>query len=342
MAATIKDIARKLNISISTVSYALNGGPRGVPPDVREKVLAVARELNYRPNSLARSMAIGRTDTISIVPPRGTHPLILSPYIQAVINAIVQAAETLRQDILLHTAQGDGDSRALARSVLGGRADGIFLIAPALNSSLPREIASRRVPCVIFSAEGPEGTLTVTIDNAAATQQAMDHLTALGHTRIGHIVGRLEMRDAVQRRDAFVQYVRERGLALREEWVLPGDFYYQKAREAARTMLTRPERPTAILAANDESGLAAIDMARDLGIAVPEDLSVVAFDALAEEFLPTRSLTAVHQPIAAMISQGMELLVQWARDRARPETARHVFATELVARESTGPAPGTS
>ena len=337
MAATIKDIARKLNISTSTVSYALNGGPRGVPEEVREKVLAVARELNYRPNSLARSMVTGRTDTIAIVPPRGTHPVVLSPYIQAVLNAIVEAGEALQQDILLHTAQGDADPKGIARSVLGGRADGIFLIAPSLSSTLPREIAAQQFPCVVFSAEGPEGTLTVTIDNAQATRQALDHLVALGHRKIGHIVGRMQMRDGFERHAAYRAYLEEQGLPVRQEWIVAGDFAYSRAKEAARQILTAAERPTAILAANDESGVAAIHVAEEMGLCIPEDLSIVSYDFLPEAILSLPDLTAVRQPLQQMIAHGMKLLVQWAREGQRPEPARTVFPTELVVRHTTAP-----
>ena len=337
MPATIKDIARQLKISTSTVSYALNGGPREVAPEVREKVLAVARELNYRPNSLARSMVTGRTNTIAIVPPRGTHPMVLSPYIQVVLNGIVAAAESLGQDILLHTSQGDADPKGVSRSVLGGRADGIFLIAPSLGSTLAREIAACQYPCVVLSAEGPEGTLTVTIDNRAATYQALDHLVELGHHRIGHIVGRLEMRDGLERRDAYLTYLRENGLPQREEWLAPGDFTYSCAREAARCILSSADRPTALLAANDESGVAAIEAAGELGLRVPEDLSIIAFDAIPEEILASRRLSSVRQPIPQMIAHGMQLLVQWAREGVRPKPERRVFSTELVVRETTAP-----
>ncbi|HLK56336.1 MAG TPA: LacI family DNA-binding transcriptional regulator [Chthonomonadaceae bacterium] len=337
MPATIKDIARRLNISTSTVSYALNGGPRGVPEEVKEKVLAVARELNYRPNSLARSMVTGRTDTIAIVPPRGTHPVVLSPYIQAVLNAIVEAGEALQQDILLHTAQGDADPEGIARSVMGGRADGIFLIAPSLQSTLAQEIASYQFPCVVFSAEGPERTLTVTIDNAEATRQALDHLVGLGHRQIGHIVGRLAMRDGFERHEAYRTYLKERDLPISEEWIAIGDFAYGPAKEAARKILMAPQPPTAILAANDESGLAAIHVAEELGLRVPEALSIVSYDFLPEAILSSRDLTAVRQPLQQMIAHGMRLLVQWAREGQRPEPARTIFPTELVVRHTTAP-----
>ena len=339
MPATIKDIARKLNISTSTVSYALNGGPRQVPPEVREKVLAVARELNYRPNSLARSMVTGRTDTIAIVPPRGTRPVVLSPYIQAVLNGIVEAAEALRQDVLLHTARGDTDPIGIARSVLGGRADGIFLIAPSLHSTLPKEIAAHQIPCVVFSAEGPEGTLTVTIDNAQATQQALDHLVRLGHRKIGHIVGRLEMRDGLQRQEAYRSYLREHDMPIREEWIVPGDFAYSRAHEAARQILATAEPPTAILAANDESGVAAIHAAEEMGLRVPEDLSIVSYDSLPEAILSSRDLTAVRQPIQQMTARAIQLLVEWAQTGQRPEPARYTFPAELVMQRTTAPPP---
>lgn len=341
MASTIKDIARKLNISISTVSYALNGGPRPVPAEVRAKVLAVARELNYSPNTIARSMATGRTDTIAVVPPRGTHPLLPSGYIQTVLNGIVEAAEELRQDILLHTIPDDKVPQGVARSVFGGKADGIFLMAPDFDSSLAGEIAERNFPCVVYSADGPPGTLTITIDNVEATRMAMDHLVQLGHRDIAHIAGRPTMRDAIQRRETYLTYLQEIDVPIREDWVAVGDFTYRTAYNVAIIMLAREERPTAVLAANDESGFGVMDAAQELGIRVPEDLSVIAFDVLPLPEYIARNLSSVRQPIHQMAAQAVHLLVQWAKDGVRPEQERYVFPAELVIKHSTAPCPHT-
>ena len=337
MAATIKDIARRLNISISTVSYALNDGPRTVPPDVREKVLAVARELDYRPNQLARSMATGRTDTIAVIPPRDAHPLLLSPYLQTVLNGIIEAAETAGQDILLRTTPDDSDPVTLARTVLSGKADGLLLIAPHRESRLAEEVVRHNFPCVVFSSDAPPGAISLSIDNRAAVFQALDYLTQIGHRRIGHLAGRPALRDSEVRERAFRDYVQERGLPFDETWIAPGDFVYQRGREAAHTLLTLTDRPTALFAANDESAVGAVDAALALGLRVPEDISIVGFDMLPQDIFASRRLTSVRQPIFEMAHEAVRLLVQRAQDTSLPSPASRIFSTELVIQSTTAP-----
>jgi DNA-binding LacI/PurR family transcriptional regulator len=338
MAATIKDIARKLNISISTVSYALNGGPRPVPEEVRERVLATARELDYRPNSIARSMATGRTATLAVVPPRMTSHLLASPYTLTVLSSIVDAAGELLHDILLHTAPANSDPDTLASTIMGGKADGVILIAPPVGSPVAAHLAARDFPCVVLNADGPEGVVRILTDNHAATEQALKHLMELGHRRIGHVAGPQDLQDGVERRAAFLALIAQYGLPCQENWIVPGQFHYEHGRNAARQLLMQPGHPTAILAGNDESGIGVIDAARELGIRVPEELSVVAYDVLPSATLQMRRVTAVRQPIQEMAEHATRLLVDWVREGKRPDPSRRIFATELVDLGSTAPA----
>ena len=339
MASTIKDIARKLNISISTVSYALNDGPRTVPPEVRERVLAVAREMDYRPNKMARSMATGRADTIAVIPPRDAHSMLLSPYLQIVLNGIVEAAEEIGQDILLRTTLNESDPVAAAHTLQNGKADGIILIAPHTDSRLAEAAASQNFPCLVFSADAPPGAMSVSVNNRDATRLALDYLTQIGHRKIGHLIGRIGLRDASLRHHAYRDYMSEKGLPLREEWILPGGFTYQGGRESAERILALSDRPTALLAANDESGVGAIDAALALGLRVPQDVSIVGFDMLTLDIFAMRRLTSVRQPIHEMAKAGVALLTQWTREGEMPLPASRIFPAELALQDTTAPPP---
>lgn len=330
MAATIKDIAQKLNISMSTVSYALNGGPRRVPDTVRDRVLAAAFEMDYRPNALARSMVTGRTETIAVVFPNGTHPLLCSPYVLTVLNGIVEAAEELEQDVLLRTQTEKTDPQELARILLSGKADGVLLVAPELDSTIATEIARRRFPCVVLSADGPESTVTITTDNAAATDQAMRYLVSMGHRHIGHVAGRIQQRDGKERLEAYRSFLCENGLPLQDKWIVEGDFSYDITRRVGRDLCSCSERPTAVLAGNDESGLGLIDAARELGIRVPEELSVVAYDLLPQLFLQMRQISATRQPLREMTALAVRVLVNWVHEGKPPDQMRYVLPTEMV------------
>lgn len=337
MAATIKDIARELNISISTVSYALNDGPRTVPPEVKERVLAVARQMDYRPNKIARSMVTGRADTIAVIPPRDAHSMILSPYLQIVLNGIIEAGEDMGQDILLRTTFAEADPVAAVQTLQSGKADGMILIAPYSDSRLAEAAATQNFPCVVFSSDAPPGTLSISVDNREAIFKALDYLTEIGHRKIGHLIGRDGLRDAGLRYRAYREYCREYNLPLQEEWVKHGGFTYQGGREAAEKILSLADRPTALLAGNDELGVGAIDAALALGLRVPQDISIVGFDMLPHEIFALRHLTSIRQPIHEMAKSSVALLTQWTRTGEIPLPASRLFPAELVVQDTTAP-----
>lgn len=341
MPATMRDIAKRLGISVSTVSYALNGGPRPVPEEVRRRVLEVARELDYRPNRLARSMVTGKTETVAVVPPVVTRRMLQFPYIHAVLSAIADAVGEHGYDILLHTSAAPMSDVQLVQSLLGGKVDGIVLIAPLSTSRVAEELHRRGVPCVVLSARR-EGLPCVCVDNAMGVFAAMDWLYAHGHRAFAFISGPPVHHDAVQRLQAFHQYLQERGLPLHPEWVIEGDFTTRRAREGAHLLLSQTERPTAILAANDESAVGVLQAAQELGIQVPEELSVVGFDDMPFAQLLSPRLTTIRQPIEQMAAEAVSLLMQWIRERQAPAPGERKLPVELVLRDSTAPAPGFS
>lgn len=337
MPATIRDIAKKLGISVSTVSYALNGGPRPVPEEVRRRVLEVARELDYRPNRLARSMVTGKTETIAVVPPIVTRNMLRSPYIHAILASIADVVGEHGYDILLHTSATPMDDWQLVRSLLGGKVDGILLIAPLTTSRVAEEIRIRAVPCVVLSAK-VDGLPSVYADNASGIFSAMDWLCAQGHRRFGFLGGSPAFYDAQQRLHAFRQYLQEHELPYHPEWIAEGDFTAAGAVEGAKAILSGSERPTAILAVNDETAAGVLQTAQELGIPVPEALSVVGFDDTPFAQIVSPRLSTIHQPLEQMATTAVALLMQWIEQRTPPERKEHLLSVELVLRESTAPA----
>lgn len=338
MPATIRDIAKKLGISVSTVSYALNGGPRPVPEELRQRVLEVARELDYSPNRLARSMVTGKTETIAVVPPVVTRHMLQFPYIHAVLSAVADAAGEHGYDILLHTSATPMSDVQLVQSLLGGKVDGILLIAPLHTSRVPEELRRREVPCVVLSAQR-EGLPCVCVDNAQGIFAAMDWLYANGHRAFGFISGPPVYYDAERRLEAFQRYLREHDLPLRQEWIVQGDFTTQGAVSGAHAILSQSQRPTAILAANDESAVGVLQAAQEMGLRVPDDLSVVGFDDMPFAPLLSPRLSTVRQPIDEMTARAVSLLMQWIRERKMPTDILSELPAQLVLRESTAPAP---
>lgn len=339
--ATIKDIAKRLNISTSTVSYALNGGPRQVPDDVRQKVLAIARELDYLPNRVARSLVTGLCGVIGIVPPSIESDVFNSPFVRMIWNALVNEAEALGQDLLLFAGHNRNSPEQSGSEFLDGRIDGIVFIAPSPDNGAIRFLRSRGFPTATI-AGGEEGDLTYKVDNAGGVRQALDHLYALGHRRIAHLSGWASAPDALERERAYVTWVESKDdVEGRPEFVQVGNLTVPGGHEAGLRLIDLNPRPTAVFVGNDEMAYGLTQALHSRGLSVPDDLSIVGFDDCDLSFAFNPPLTTVRQPIAAMASAALRSVVASVRlEKAMPAT---VFPTELVVRASTArihpPAP---
>ncbi|AIE83891.1 LacI family DNA-binding transcriptional regulator [Fimbriimonas ginsengisoli] len=330
MAATIKDLARKLNLSTSTISYALNNGPKPVSEEVRVRVFEAAREMGYRTNRLAQSLASRRTNTIGVVLPCTVRDVILAPFVHLALNGIVNAAEETHLDVALLTAYDRTDPTQYIDLAKDSRVDGVIYLVPRIATSMP----SPGTPLAIVSSSACGVEPAFIADNAGGIREAVRHLISLGHRRIGHIRGSYRTTDGDEREDAYRAEMAAHGLPVDPRHVECGDFLAEPGAEAARKILDAPLRPTAILCANDESARGLYAVCRERGIRIPEDLSVIGFDdsATAEQLRP--QLTSVRQPIEEMSFAAFLAVVAQARGEF---ASGRQFATGLVMRGSTAP-----
>lgn len=310
MPASIKDIARKVGVSISTVSYALNGGPKPVAAPLKERILTAAAELNYRPSRVAQRLVTKRSDTVAVYVPRVASSLPHSSFVQLMLGGVLQEASAFGLDVLLFTSHKQDTAHQVEQSLLDGRADGcVFIGEEGVEGALDRLIAEgANVTAVGVSPRAGVGC--VACDNRAGVAAVVEHLTELGHTRIGHLHGRLSHWDGAERLQAFRQELQQRNLDIREEWIADGCFEPEPSIVVARDMLSQKDRPTALFCANDESALATLRVARALGLKVPLDLSVVGYDDSPFADLATPPLTSVRQPSREMASLAVQMLVR--------------------------------
>lgn len=331
MAATIKDIAKRLNISTSTVSYALNGGPRNVPEEVRLRVLSAAKELGYRPSRIARSMITGRTNTIGVVPTETSIHLAISPYFQYVLNGILNAAEHIHHDVLVFTGYDQKNVDELADTLLDGRVDGLIFLAPPKDNPIFEQLIKRNIPMVVTSSPSVYGIPSFTCDNHSGVRQAVQHLVDLGHRRIGMLYGKIWLHEGQGRLDSFRAEMDRHGLEIRDAWLLDGDFTRLGGEECAYRMLATEDRPTALFCANDEMAIGFCTAARRSGLQLPRDMSLIGFDDSPISGLIDPALTTVQQPLEAIGASALHAINALVAGRS---VQSETFSTRLVVRAS--------
>jgi len=321
------DVARTAGVSVATVSKVVNSR-YGVSPATSAKVQRVIDELGFESSLIARSLRSQKTNVIGILVAE------FEPFSTEILKGASLAITGTCYELLAYSGagrlgnQGGWERRYLSR--LGGTLiDGAVLVTPTVVD------AGRSFPVVAIDPHtGPSGLPTVDSDSLAGAVMATEHLVALGHRRIGFLGGRPDMESSSQREAGFRQAMAAAGLAVDPALVLAADYLRQAAESAATTLLTGPDRPTAIFAANDMSALGTIDVAHRLGLDVPGDLSVVGFDDVPEAAATTPGLTTVRQPIRQMGVVAIELLVALLAGED-VGTAHVRLPTELVVRGTT-------
>lgn len=331
MAARLKDIARALNISISTVSYALNDGPRQVNSDIRKLVISTAREMGYRPNRLARSLAAGKTKTLGVVPVVIGSDFIASAYFQGCFAGIVTEAKALDYDVLLYTHDALDPAR-LGGVVLDGRADGLIFLAPFRDLLVLDLVKEENIPFSIISGLFDGQAPTFRCDNTGGIRQVVEHLVSLGHTKIAHFAGDQSMVDGHERLQGFLAAAKDFSLTVREEWITCHMFMTSTAYDSAMQLFARGQRPTAIVCASDEIAAGVYKAAREVGIKIPEELSVTGFDNSTVALLLTPQLTTIRQPLGEMASAATRAVTSLIECE---DVSSASFSIDLVIRQST-------
>ncbi|MFD4669086.1 LacI family DNA-binding transcriptional regulator [Lentzea sp. NPDC058450] len=327
---TIRDVAAQAGVSVATVSKVLNNR-YGVSADTFARVTAVIKDLGYEASLVAQSLRNRRTNVIGIL------VADIEPFSTELLKGAADAIRGTGFELVVYSAGGrttdphGWELRYLSR-LSGTLVDGAVLVTPAVDlEGIPG------TPVVAVDPHTGRAALpTVDSDNLHGGRLATEHLLSLGHTRIAMLTGRADLKSAQQRETGYRGALASAGVPVDESLVVRGDYVADVAAASARELLARPDRPTAVFAANDISAIAAIEAARELGLRVPEDLSVVGFDNLPESALCSPPLTTVQQPIREMGHRALELLVKLIQNE-EPADTHITLGTDLVVRQSTRP-----
>ena len=330
--ATLAEIAREAGVSAPTVSKVLNGRA-DVAPGTRTRVEDLLRAYGYR----RRRAEATRSPLIDLV----FHELE-SAWAMEVIRGVENAAREEGLSVVLSESAGRlTPGRTWADQVAARRPHGVILVLSGLDESQRALLTSRSIPFVVMDPAGDPGdnVPSVGATNWQGGLAATRHLVDLGHTRIASISGPSRMMCSRARVDGYRAALETAGLPVDPALLKVGDFHHETGYRAGLELLRSPNPPTAVFAGNDLQALGLYEAARELGLRVPEDLSIVGFDDLPIARLVGPPLTTVRQPLMEMAETAAKLVLNLGREDGTSGATRVELATSLVVRNSTAAPP---
>jgi len=300
---TIQDVAKKAKVSVSTVSRVLNGRV-DVASDTQERILSVIENLGYTTNLAARSMRSHKKNLVGLIMPDIAYPFAIE-----VMKGVNRAIAESEFDLLVYTT---GDVRKSGRAsheqkyvslLTNSISDGVIIVAPVAGEF------SMDAPIVSIDplASNPNYP-AVHATNYQGALEAMDYLMGLGHKRIGFISGRAELESSNRRLMGYRAALEAAGITIDEKLIASGDYTTETGVSGARQLLALENPPTAIFASNDQMAMGVFQLAEELGIRIPEDLSVIGFDNITES--KYMGLTTVDQFISEMGYVATQMLIK--------------------------------
>lgn len=329
MVATIRDVAQRAQVSVATVSRALNGH-ESVTAETRQRVLDAAAALHFTPSGAARSLITRRTQTIGAVLPD-----LPGEYLSELIRGIEIAARARNWHLLVSCVPHDAAGTAAAMRAMGGRVDGLIVVPPHGDAGFLDDSLSPDLPAVLLnSAPGGSRRAVLTVDDHGGAVAMTRHLASRGHRSIAFIAGPEADHAARERlrgyRDALAEVLPDA-----EPVVLAGDFGEDSGRAAGQALLAMAERPSAVFAASDMMAAGCLAALVEAGLELPRDIALAGFDDLPIARYLRPALTTVRVPIAELGALALEqLAAEVAAPQEAPGAVRRTVPTEVVVRAS--------
>ncbi len=335
---TIKDIAEKSGVSITTVSRVLNDKP-DVNNETRAKVLKVIKESNYRPNGMARSLVINQTYSIGLIIPD-----INNPYFPEVARGIEDQAQKSSYSVIFSSTDNKLErEREVIDLMLQKRVDGLIVSLSLANKDILKRLEDRKIPIVQLDRKIPDSIYpAVMIDNKKSAYNAVQFLIDEGHKKIAHITGDLQTVPGQERQEGYRKAILDNDLAINEDLIYEGDFSKKAGYKAMDKMIERGRVPEAIFAANDLMALGVLEACRNSNLKIPTDLALMGHDDISISNLVHPSLTTMAQPKYRLGRQACELLINLIDTIQEKGEIDYdgfcqdkILATKLVKRDST-------
>jgi len=332
MPATIRDVAKRANVGVGTVSRVLNDSP-AVRDETRQKVLAAIEALDYTPNPIARRLSTGQTLTIGVILPY----LTLPSYIER-LRGVQSTLADSKYDLVLFAIENPLQRDAYFQNLsLKSRVDGVLLVSLPPDDEQAYRFAHSKIPTVLIDGYHPD-LCCVYPDDVQGGRIATQHLIELGHHKIAYMSDYLKTPFHPSMRMRYQGYheaLRSAGIAFDPQYQIEGARGRISARLMAKKLLSMPAPPTAIFAASDTQAIGILDVAGEMGLHIPGDLSVIGYDDIRDaEYM---SLTTINQHLGESGVEGATMLLELLAESKSKIPCNQIIAVDLVVRETTGP-----
>lgn len=332
--ATIRDLAIKLNVSISTVSRALRNAP-DVNPETKKAVLQLAAELNYEPNRVAQSLRIKKTNTIGVVVPE-----IAMHFFSSVISGIQEYAGSHGYSIMICQSMETVETEiSNIHMLVANRVDGLLISLSSQTKSVDHleQLLAKKIPIVLFDRVNQTLPVSkVVVDDQAGAFKAVEYLMQTGCKRIAYIGGPKNLYISEQRGAGYMAALKKHTLPILEEYMIYcNDAQPEVYEQAVNTLLSLPDRPDAIFCMHDPIAIAVLQQLKARGVRIPEEISIVGFTNEPVSQFIEPSLTTVSQPATLIGQTAARLFIEQLENKENFQPQTQVIPTELIVRNST-------
>lgn len=342
MAVTIRDVAKLAGTSATAVSATLSGSSNTnirVGKETRERIFAAAAQLGYSPSEIAKSLATGKTKVIGLVLPYADAFVDQNPFASEVMSGIMHEVVDRQYNLMMFTATAGMSYNQIAM-LIDSRVEGVLLVMPPDDGAIHLKCERKRIPYVSILRKPHDGSWTVNSDDYAGGVLAAKHLYELGHRKVAVLTGSEDVTTSQPRYCGFASVYEEAGLQV--EMVSSG-FGWRPGLDAMHEILQRPAKnvPTAIFAANDLCAEGAMRVAKEFGLSIPTDLSVIGYDDTWFAAMTQPPLTTVKMPIAEMGQRAASMLIDRLEDK-KVVDHNPVLPVSLTIRHSCGAVPASA